>query len=46
MEKLIVVPAASYAYSVGQAGTAGPGNNSGGSGGAGGSGIIIIDEYY
>jgi hypothetical protein len=46
LEKLIVTPAASYAYSVGPGGTAGAGNNSGGSGGTGGSGIIIIEEYY
>lgn len=46
LEKLIVAPAASYAYSIGPGGTAGAGANSGGSGGTGGSGIIIIDEYY
>jgi hypothetical protein len=44
VEKLIVSPSATYAYSVGAAGSAGVGGSQNGASGA--SGIIIIDEYY
>jgi hypothetical protein len=48
LEKLIVGPAASYAYSVGTGGSGGSagGGNAAAAGGLGGAGIIIIDEYY
>jgi hypothetical protein len=45
-EELIVTPAASYAYTVGNGGAAGTAGSGGFAGGAGGSGLIVIDEYY
>lgn len=45
VEKWIVNPSASYAYSVGAAGTAGTANTSGFAGGAGAAGIIIVEAY-
>lgn len=44
-EKLIIAPAATYAYSVGGGGAAGTGGN-GGAAGAGAAGVVIVDEYY
>lgn len=46
LEKTIVNPAASYAYSVGASGGGGGAGSGGQAGGAGGSGIIIVEEYY
>ena len=43
-EKLIVLPTATYTYTVGAAATGG--SLTGQAGGNGGSGIIIVDEYY
>jgi hypothetical protein len=46
VEKLIVNPSATYAYSVGAGGSGGTASGDGSVGGAGGSGVIIIDEFY
>jgi hypothetical protein len=45
-EKIIINPAATYAYSVGVAGGGGVAGSNGSTGGAGAYGIIIIDEHY
>lgn len=45
VEKWIIGPSASYAYSVGGAGTAGTAAASGFAGGAGFAGIIIVEAY-
>jgi len=46
VEKLIVGPVSSYAYTVGAGGSNGSGSAQISPGGVGGSGIIIVDEYY
>jgi hypothetical protein len=46
LEKLIVPPAASYAYAVGGGGAGGTIGTGAQAGANGGSGIIIVDEYY
>jgi hypothetical protein len=45
-EKLIVNPAASYAYALGAPGVAGAAGTGGWAGGQGAAGIIIVDEFY
>lgn len=44
--KIIVTPAASYAYVVGAGGTAGGAGTGGAAGGAGGGGVIIATAYF
>jgi hypothetical protein len=46
VEKLITSPLATYAYTVGAAGTGGTLGTSGAAGGNGSAGLIIIHEYY
>jgi hypothetical protein len=46
LRRLIVAPAASYAYSVAAAGTAGGAGTNGFAGGAGAPGIIIVTAYF
>lgn len=46
LEKTIVSPSATYAYSVGAAGTGGAAGTNGFVGGAGAAGLIIVEEYY
>ena len=46
LDAIVINPAASYTYSVGQGGAGGAAGTNGLAGGQGGSGIIIIEEHY
>jgi len=46
VEHIIVAPAATYTYTVGQGSTGGTAGTNGAAGGSGAAGLIIVEEYY